>query len=131
MLVRPGGTVGVGDVDIGFGEGTANSCEFSRTIQDFENNHFLFHHVKLFLFQKEEGLGGIIHQKTNHGVVHRVVDSESQNINPCFGKDRTRFRKKTRTILEEDRQLLLDFIQEKLLGLHRHPADDLLSQRNG
>ena len=76
MLIRAGGTVGIGNIDIGFGKTLANVGEFPRSVQDLENDDFLFHHVKFFFFQKKEGLGGVVHQKPDHGIVYCIVDGK-------------------------------------------------------
>lgn len=84
MLVGPGGTVGVGDVDIGLGKAPANARELPGLIQDFKDQDLLFHHIKPFPFQEKKGLRGVVHQEPDHGIVDGIVDRQGEDIDAAI-----------------------------------------------
>jgi len=98
MLIGPGRAVGVGNIDVGFGEGTANAGEFPALIQNLENQHLLLHDIKFFLFEEEKGFCRIIHKKANNGIIDRIMNREGQDVDPRLGENGAGARKNPRSI---------------------------------
>ena len=135
MLVRSRGAVSVRDVEIGLRESLTKARELARLVQELENDHVLLHHVKLLFFEKEKGLGRIVNQKADHRIVHRIVDRQGKDADARIGEDGAGPGEVAGAVFEEDRKLLLDPLQVRLLGvgdplsLYGQPADDFLSER--
>lgn len=111
ILIGLGGAVSIGDIDVGLGQALTNPGEFAGMVLNFNHQNVLLQHVKFLPLQKKEGLGGIVGEEPDDGIVHRVVDGNGQEIDPRIGKDRTHAGENAGAILEENGELLANFVQ--------------------
>lgn len=128
MLIRPRRAVSIGNIDVSLGKGLTNPGQLALLIEDFQNDDVLFHHIELFFFQKEQRLGGIIHQKPDHRTINGIVNREREDINPSVRENAANARKIPGPVLQKNGELLLDPVHKRL---NRHPADNFLSQGDG
>lgn len=108
FLIRRGGTISIGDIDVRLGEGLRDARQGAGLIVDLDDHDILFHHVKLFLFKEKRRFGGMVHDESNNGVVHRVVNGHGKNIDTRFGKNGASSRHDPGSVRKKNRKLFLD-----------------------
>ena len=96
-----------------------DSREAARFVVVLNHEDITFDHQRPMLLEDANRLLGITHHHPHHGVIRRVGNRESENVDLGSGQGITDHGEGSRLVLQKDCQLLDDF-RSKLVSLDGH-----------